>query len=107
MHDSNSHLEKRVFHFILFLFDFIKVEVVEGKLGTIKHLFELKLEELPCPEPSREDLMASEQPSSRHEHAHMGSTATTIALPSAMMYLFLSQFVVLGVNNFFGKLHFT
>lgn len=40
----------------------------------IKHLFELKPEELPCPELSREDLMASEQPSSRHENARVGSS---------------------------------
>ncbi|XP_029169626.1 connectin-like [Nylanderia fulva] len=39
----------------------------------IKHLFDLKPEELPCPELSREDLMASEQPSNRHENARVGS----------------------------------
>lgn len=39
----------------------------------IKHLFDLKPEDLPCPELSREDLMASEQPSSRHENARVGS----------------------------------
>ncbi|XP_011870755.1 PREDICTED: connectin-like [Vollenhovia emeryi] len=36
-----------------------------------KHLFELKPEDLPCPK--REDLMASEQPSSHHENARVGS----------------------------------
>lgn len=35
-----------------------------------KRLFDLKPEELPCPE--REDLMASEQPSSHHEKARVG-----------------------------------
>ncbi|XP_050449403.1 connectin [Cataglyphis hispanica] len=42
-----------------------------------KHLFELKPEELPCPEISREDLMASEQPSSRHENARVGSSGSS------------------------------
>lgn len=42
----------------------------------MKHLFELKPEELPCPELSREDLMASEQPSSRHENARVGSSGS-------------------------------
>ncbi|XP_033208617.1 connectin isoform X2 [Belonocnema kinseyi] len=46
-----------------------KVEILDGKVGFIKQIFELKLEDLPCPEPSREDLMASEQPSSRHANA--------------------------------------
>ncbi|KAL0134122.1 hypothetical protein PUN28_001166 [Cardiocondyla obscurior] len=45
----------------------------EVKKCCTKHLFELKPEELPCPELSREDLMASEQPSSRHENARVGS----------------------------------
>ncbi|KAG7197374.1 hypothetical protein KM043_018481 [Ampulex compressa] len=53
-----------------------KVQMVEGKLWYVKHLFDLKLEELPCPEPSREDLMASEQPSSRHENAPVGSSGS-------------------------------
>ncbi|CAD1479135.1 unnamed protein product, partial [Heterotrigona itama] len=51
-------------------------KMVEGKLCYVKNLFELKLEELPCPEPSREDLMASEQPSSRHENARVGSSGS-------------------------------
>ncbi|XP_015594125.1 connectin [Cephus cinctus] len=50
-----------------------KVEIVEGKAGYMKHLFDLKPEELPCPEPSREDLMASEQPSSHRENSKAGS----------------------------------
>lgn len=50
--------------------------MVEGKLRYLKNLFDLKLEELPCPEPSREDLMASEQPSSRHENARVGSSGS-------------------------------
>ncbi|XP_068976753.1 connectin-like [Bombus flavifrons] len=53
-----------------------KVQMVEGKLCYVKNLFDLKLEELPCPEPSREDLMASEQPSSRHENARVGSSGS-------------------------------
>ncbi|XP_043513220.1 uncharacterized protein LOC122530385, partial [Frieseomelitta varia] len=53
-----------------------KMQMVEGKLCYVKNLFELKLEELPCPEPSREDLMASEQPSSRHENARVGSSGS-------------------------------
>lgn len=40
-----------------------------------KHLFELKPEELPCPQLSREDLMASEQPSSRHENARASGSS--------------------------------
>lgn len=50
-----------------------KMEIIDGKVGYMKHLFELKPEDLPCPEPSREDLMASEQPSSRHANAAVGS----------------------------------
>ncbi|XP_036142370.1 connectin [Monomorium pharaonis] len=49
----------------------------EGKKCCTKHLFELKPEELPCPELSREDLMASEQPSSRHENARVGSSGSS------------------------------
>ncbi|XP_011065073.1 PREDICTED: connectin [Acromyrmex echinatior] len=44
----------------------------EDRKCCIKHLFDLKVEELPCPQ--REDLMASEQPSSRHENARVGSS---------------------------------
>uniref|UniRef100_A0ABD2WXZ5 Connectin n=1 Tax=Trichogramma kaykai TaxID=54128 RepID=A0ABD2WXZ5_9HYME len=40
--------------------------VVEGKPSYVKHLFDLKPELLPCPQPTHEDVMASEQPSSRH-----------------------------------------
>lgn len=43
----------------------------QSKGCCTKHLFELKPEELPCPAISRE-MMASEQPSSRHENARMG-----------------------------------
>lgn len=50
-----------------------KMEIIDGKVGYMKQLFELKPEDLPCPEPSREDLMASEQPSSRHANAAVGS----------------------------------
>ncbi|XP_043251281.1 connectin [Colletes gigas] len=58
-------------------FDFqSKVQLIEGKSMQMKNLFELKMEELPCPEPSREDLMASEQPSSRHENAPVGSSGS-------------------------------
>ncbi|XP_053996314.1 connectin [Hylaeus anthracinus] len=53
-----------------------KVQVIEGKSMQVRNLFELKMEELPCPEPSREDLMASEQPSSRHENAPVGSSGS-------------------------------
>ncbi|KAL6257967.1 hypothetical protein P5V15_011563 [Pogonomyrmex californicus] len=42
-----------------------------------KHLFDLKPDDLPCPELSREDLMASEQPSSRHENARVGSSGSS------------------------------
>ncbi|TGZ48788.1 connectin [Temnothorax longispinosus] len=49
----------------------------DGKKCCMKNLFELKLEELPCPELSREDLMASEQPSSRHENARVGSSGSS------------------------------
>ncbi|XP_032679983.1 connectin-like [Odontomachus brunneus] len=38
-----------------------------GKVCYVKRLFDLKMEELPCPKSSREDLMASEQPSSHPE----------------------------------------
>ncbi|XP_051160091.1 connectin-like isoform X2 [Leptopilina boulardi] len=50
-----------------------KMEIIDGKVGYMKELFQLKPEDLPCPEPSREDLMASEQPSSRHANAAVGS----------------------------------
>ncbi|XP_072753723.1 connectin [Anoplolepis gracilipes] len=50
---------------------------INDKMCCIKHLFELKPEELPCPELSREDLMASEQPSSRHENARVGSSGSS------------------------------
>ncbi|KAK2586412.1 hypothetical protein KPH14_010697 [Odynerus spinipes] len=53
-----------------------KMQIVEGKVCYLKHLFDLKLEELPCPETTREDLMASEQPSSRHENAPVGSSGS-------------------------------
>ncbi|XP_031843683.1 leucine rich repeat protein connectin isoform X2 [Nomia melanderi] len=53
-----------------------KVQVIEGKSMQVKNLFELKIEELPCPKPTREDLMASEQPSSRHENAPVGSSGS-------------------------------
>ncbi|XP_003700119.1 leucine rich repeat protein connectin [Megachile rotundata] len=54
----------------------LKMQILEGKVGYMKNLFDLKLEELPCPEPSREDLMASEQPSGRHENARVGSSGS-------------------------------
>ncbi|XP_023290210.1 connectin [Orussus abietinus] len=60
-----------------------KVEVVEGKVGYVRHLFDLKPEELPCPEPSREDLMASEQPSSHRDRARAGSSGSIFSLSSA------------------------
>ncbi|XP_029678267.1 connectin-like [Formica exsecta] len=50
---------------------------INNKKCCKKHLFELKPEELPCPEVSREDLMASEQPSSRHENARVGSSGSS------------------------------
>ncbi|XP_017883786.2 uncharacterized protein LOC108627193 [Ceratina calcarata] len=53
-----------------------KILMVEGKSHYVRNLLDLKLEELPCPEPSREDLMASEQPSSRHENARVGSSGS-------------------------------
>ncbi|CAK9833827.1 Con [Anthophora retusa] len=53
-----------------------EMQMVEGKLHYKRTLLDLKLEELPCPEPSREDLMASEQPSSRHENARVGSSGS-------------------------------
>ncbi|KAG6801062.1 connectin [Apis mellifera caucasica] len=68
-----------------------KVQMVEGKLCYVKNLFELKLEELPCPEPSREDLMASEQPSSRHENARVGSSGSIwFSSSAALIRLHLS-----------------
>ncbi|CAL7939454.1 unnamed protein product [Xylocopa violacea] len=54
----------------------LKTQMVDGKLCYVKNLFDLKLEDLPCPEPSREDLMASEQPSSRHENAYVSSSGS-------------------------------
>ncbi|XP_034184185.2 leucine rich repeat protein connectin [Osmia lignaria lignaria] len=54
----------------------MQMQMLEGKTVYVKTLFDLKLEELPCPEPSREDLMASEQPSGRHENARVGSSGS-------------------------------
>lgn len=53
-----------------------KMQMIEGKPMYRRNLLDLKMEELPCPEPSREDLMASEQPSSRHENAQVGSSGS-------------------------------
>nr|XP_050863662.1 connectin-like [Vespula vulgaris]XP_050863663.1 connectin-like [Vespula vulgaris]XP_050863664.1 connectin-like [Vespula vulgaris]XP_050863665.1 connectin-like [Vespula vulgaris] len=53
-----------------------KMQILDGKVCYVKHLFDLKLEDLPCPETTREDLMASEQPSSRHENAPVGSSGS-------------------------------
>ncbi|KAL2748127.1 connectin-like, partial [Vespula maculifrons] len=53
-----------------------KMQILDGKVFYLKHLFDLKLEDLPCPETTREDLMASEQPSSRHENAPVGSSGS-------------------------------
>ncbi|KAK0163589.1 hypothetical protein PV327_007257 [Microctonus hyperodae] len=52
-----------------------KPQMVNERMGYIKHFFELKLEELPCPEQSRDDPMVSEQPSSRRENAAVASMA--------------------------------
>ncbi|XP_076382893.1 leucine rich repeat protein connectin [Megalopta genalis] len=49
-----------------------KTMLIEGKWMQERKLFDLKIEELPCRKSSREDLMASEQPSSRHENARVG-----------------------------------
>ncbi|XP_034947115.1 connectin [Chelonus insularis] len=54
-----------------------KLQLVDGRMGYIKHLFELKLEKLPCPEQSRDDPLASEQPSNRRENAAVASEAST------------------------------
>ncbi|XP_058797534.1 connectin isoform X2 [Phymastichus coffea] len=40
---------------------------MDGKMGYIRQLFRLRLEDLPCPT-SREEVMASEQPSGRSSH---------------------------------------
>ncbi|XP_076238506.1 leucine rich repeat protein connectin [Calliopsis andreniformis] len=53
-----------------------RVQIIDGKPMHVTNLLDLKMEELPCPEPSREDLMASEQPSSRHENAPVGSSGS-------------------------------
>ncbi|XP_076299640.1 leucine rich repeat protein connectin [Lasioglossum baleicum] len=53
-----------------------KVQEIGGKSMQVRNLFELKIEDLPCPKTSREDLMASEQPSSRHENAPVGSSGS-------------------------------
>ncbi|KAF7380590.1 hypothetical protein HZH68_016455 [Vespula germanica] len=53
-----------------------KMEILDGKVYYVKHLFDLKLEDLPCPETTREDLMASEQPSSRHENSPVDSSGS-------------------------------
>ncbi|XP_015187783.1 PREDICTED: connectin isoform X2 [Polistes dominula] len=70
-----------------------KVQILDGKVCYVKHLFDLKLEDLPCPETTREDLMASEQPSSRHENAPVGSSGS-IWFTSSAQTLRVNQFVV-------------
>jgi len=72
----------------------------------MKHLFELKPEELPCPELSREDLMASEQPSSRHENARVGSSGSSwfssgsISVQSGQSVLAILSLLLLSILFF-------
>ncbi|XP_046626705.1 connectin [Neodiprion virginianus] len=49
------------------------LQVVEGKTGYVRHLFQLNPEDLPCPD--RQDLMASEQPFSHPEQTLFGSSS--------------------------------
>ncbi|KZC13567.1 PREDICTED: connectin-like [Dufourea novaeangliae] len=74
-----------------------KVQVIEGKSMQVKILFDLKMEELPCPEPSREDLMASEQPSSRHENAPVGSGSSWFSSSAISIHMELSVLVYWSV----------
>ena len=53
---------------------------LDGKFWYLKHLYELKPEELPCPKPTREDVMASEQPSGRRDQ---GSSSSIFSFASS------------------------
>ncbi|XP_078042855.1 leucine rich repeat protein connectin [Augochlora pura] len=74
-----------------------KTKVIEGKLMQERKLFDLKIEELPCRKPSREDLMASEQPSSRHENARVGWSGSFWSSSSKSIQLELSVLVYWGL----------
>ncbi|XP_066582824.1 connectin-like [Prorops nasuta] len=84
-----------------------KVEVVGGKTLYEKHLFELRPEDLPCPAPSK-DLMASEQPSSRHENAPVGSwgskwfysSAQSTKVSPALLLALLASVLLLASFSF-------
>lgn len=68
--------------------------VVEGKTGYVRHLFQLKVEELPCPD--GQDLMASEQPSSHQEATLVGSSSGSMfSISSSSETPSLSHFALL------------
>ncbi|XP_011496594.1 PREDICTED: uncharacterized protein LOC105361181 [Ceratosolen solmsi marchali] len=46
---------------------------IDGKPSYVRRLFDLKPEDLPCPTPSKEEVMASEQPSGHRDHGSSSS----------------------------------
>ncbi|XP_008543319.1 connectin [Microplitis demolitor] len=79
-----------------------KLQLVDGRMGYIKHLFEVKVEK-PCPEQSRDDPMASEEPSNRRENAAVATSkaSTTyvqhIATIGQCLYYLTSLLLVIVV----------
>ncbi|XP_063978198.1 connectin [Diachasmimorpha longicaudata] len=72
-----------------------KLQKIDGKLGYIKHISELKFEDLPCPE---KEPLGSEQSSSRQENAPMqtGSASRTQLILSSCA-LFIVTFFTLAI----------
>ncbi|XP_011310153.1 connectin [Fopius arisanus] len=62
-----------------------KLQKIDGKLGYIKHISDLKFDDLPCPE--QQEAVGSEQSSSRRENAPMQTSSgikTQITLSSCV-----------------------
>ncbi|XP_008217372.1 connectin [Nasonia vitripennis] len=63
---------------------------LNGKRAFVRHIFELKPDKLPCPAASREDVMASEQPSGRHQSSSIFSFvsgASSISLTTGLLVI--------------------
>ncbi|XP_044581682.1 connectin-like isoform X2 [Cotesia glomerata] len=78
---------------------FNREKLVNGKVGYMKNLFDVKVEE-PCPEQSRDDPMASEQPSNHRENAAVASSASTTYVPNIAtigQYLYFLSLLIIVV----------
>lgn len=77
---------------------------MDGKTVYVRHLFDLKPDKLPCP--TREDVMASEQPSGRREQSASSSifsfaSGGSAAIKQQLVCIATVFLLVLKVNVLF------